>query len=235
MDDSASPPPATPDELLAVRQDALLRRLHADTLAEPLPPEWTALARGAARRRQVAQRWQWLGGLAASVLVSFAAGWLAHLGWNRSEAAQARGFAREAAVAHAVFTPEVRHPVEVPAAQQDHLVQWLSKRLGRPLKVPQLQDQGYSLVGGRLLPGDDGARAQFMFQDADGKRLTLYVGGVDARAARQGETAFQFSDEQGVARFYWTEDGAGYALAGALPRARLLDIAQVVYQQVSPR
>ncbi len=53
--------------------------------------------------------------------------------------------------------PEVRHPVEVTAAQQDHLVQWLSKRVGRPLKVPVLAAEGYELVGGRLLSGDGGA------------------------------------------------------------------------------
>ena len=43
-----------------------------------------------------------------------------------------------ALVAYAVYAPEVRHPVEVAATQQEHLVQWLSKRLGRPLKVPDL-------------------------------------------------------------------------------------------------
>ena len=44
-------------------------------------------------------------------------------------------------------------------------MQWLSRRLGKPLKVPVLAAQGYELMGGRLLPGDNGARAQFMFQN----------------------------------------------------------------------
>ena len=39
-----------------------------------------------------------------------------------------------AARAHAVYAPEVRHPVEVDATQQDHLVKWLSKRLGLDLR-----------------------------------------------------------------------------------------------------
>jgi anti-sigma factor RsiW len=72
---------------------------------------------------------------------------------------------RQAGFAHAVYLPEKRHPVEVAAAEQDHMVQWLSKRLGKPLKIPQLGAQGFELVGGRLLPGDSGARAQFMFQN----------------------------------------------------------------------
>ena len=44
----------------------------------------------------------------------------------------------------------VRHPVEVAAAQQEHLGQWLSKHLGRPLKAPDFSTQGYELVGERL-------------------------------------------------------------------------------------
>src|SRR5260370_990363 len=35
-----------------------------------------------------------------------------------------------AARAHLVYSPEVRHPVEVEAKEKDHLAKWLSKRLG---------------------------------------------------------------------------------------------------------
>ncbi len=73
--------------------------------------------------------------------------------------------ARVAAVAHAVYSPEVRHPVEVGADQEAYLVRWLPKRLGANLKVPHLAAQGYPLVGGRLLPGERGPAAQFMYQD----------------------------------------------------------------------
>ena len=61
------------------------------------------------------------------------------------------------------------------ADQEAHLVAWLSKRLGTQLKIPQLSGLGFNLVGGRLLPGDQGPVAQFMYQDAQGQRLTLYV------------------------------------------------------------
>jgi anti-sigma factor RsiW len=145
--------------------------------------------------------------------------------------ALASAFARQAVLAHAVYAPEVRHPVEVEAAQQDHLVQWLSKRLGRALKVPNLQAQGYELVGGRLLPGEQGARAQFMYQAAAGDRITLYVGAVQGTAPA-GETAFRFTQEGPAASFYWVDQGFGYALAGKLPRQRLLVLAESVYRQL---
>ena len=129
--------------------------------------------------------------------------------------------------------PEVRHPVEVEASQQQHLVQWLSKRLNRQLKVPNLSATGYELVGGRLLPGENGARAQFMYQNAAGERVTLYVGAVDGSNAKSmDETAFRFTNEAGIASFYWVDQGFGYALSGKLPRQGLLVLAESVYKQL---
>ncbi len=132
-------------------------------------------------------------------------------------------------MAHAVYQPEQRHPVEVTAAQQEHLVQWLSRRLERPLTVPHLQDQGYELVGGRLLPGGSGARAQFMYQNAAGQRITLYLGALEQAQAE----AFHFYGDGAVSSFYWVDRGFGYALSGALPRPALQALATAVYQQLS--
>lgn len=224
-------------------QRDLLRGLHAQVLSEPVPPALLQAAqRLEAGSRQLGQ-WQRWGGMAASVLVAFAVGWTGHGQWRGHQdrqalaAAKALGpaeFGRQALVAHVVYAPEVRHPVEVEAAQQDHLVKWLSKRLDRPLKVPNLAEQGYELVGGRLLPGDKGARAQFMFQNSAGERVTLYLGALDDAAARagSGETAFRFTSEAGAASFYWVDRGFGYALAGKLPRPRLLQLAETVYKQL---
>ncbi|AMO24995.1 anti-sigma factor [Ramlibacter solisilvae] len=221
------------------RQREALRQMHRGLLEEPLPAGLAAAAQQTAElHRQGGQWWRW-GGMAASVALAFALGWLAHGQWPGSASTLASngtagGFARQAAVAHVVYMPEVRHPVEVTAAQQDHLVQWLSKRLGRPLKVPQLGAQGYELVGGRLLPGEEGARAQFMFQNASGERVTLYIGAVkDAgTAASNKETAFRFTDQGPVPGFYWVDQGFGYALAGKLPRQVLLELATAVHQQL---
>ncbi|MES2529779.1 MAG: hypothetical protein V4636_01990 [Pseudomonadota bacterium] len=125
--------------------------------------------------------------------------------------------------------------MEVAAAEQQHLVQWLSRRLDKPLKVPDLSADGYTLVGGRLLPGDAGARAQFMFEDAAGQRVTLYIGsiaGTAAPAARTSESAFRFSTDGPVPSFYWVDQGFGYAIAGKLPRETLMNLAMLTYRQL---
>jgi anti-sigma factor RsiW len=86
-------------------------------------------------------------------------------------------------------------------------------------------------VGGRLLPGDSGAVAQFMYQDAKGKRLTLYVSRL---AAENRDTAFRFSQEEKVAVFYWIDGRLGYALSGEMPKPELLEVATSVYRQLNP-
>lgn len=241
-----------------------LHALHQDLLQAPVPDALVAAAlRASGRRDRQAQWWRW-GGIAASVVVAFVLGWTGRSQWAHQESgerlagkaallavtasAPGQRFAQQASVAHAVYQPEVRHPVEVTAAQQDHLVQWLSKRLDRPLKVPALDAQGYELVGGRLLPGDTGARAQFMYQNGTGQRITLYLGALTPAATAPAEnnkpsarlpaqpaptaTAFQFTQEGPVPGFYWTDAGFGYALSGQLSRAQLLELATAVYPQL---
>ena len=62
--------------------------------------------------------------------------------------AVARMITADAIAAHRTFSVEVRHPVEVDAGQEAHLVQWLSKRLGRSLVVPDLAAAGFQLMAG---------------------------------------------------------------------------------------
>ncbi|MCZ7566000.1 MAG: anti-sigma factor [Burkholderiales bacterium] len=203
-------------------QGAELRSCFNPVLDEPVPQR---LTQHAPRRRlaRVAAAMAW-------VAIGVVLGWGASLFTGQQQAGTA-GLARRAAVAHAVYTPEVRHPVEVGAEQQEHLVRWLSKRLGADLRPPVLSAHGYELVGGRLLPGDRGAVAQFMYQDARGRRLTLYV----TRApAGQHDTAFRYSREDGVSVFYWVDASLGYALSAELPRASLLEVATAVYKQSNP-
>jgi anti-sigma factor RsiW len=216
-----------------------LRGAYDDVLADPVPERLTALAQQppparAPRRYAAVLAWCALG-----VVIGGALGGVA--GWQSREwfAAKngeraAQSFSRHAALAHAVYSPEVRHPVEVGADQEAHLVAWLSKRLGSQLRVPHLGEQGYALVGGRLLPGQPDDRspgAQFMYQDTKGQRLTLYVR-ADATASR--ETAFRFAQEKNVGVFYWVDQKLGYALSGEVEKNELLRIANAVYKQLNP-
>lgn len=222
------------------QRDAI-RQLHAGLLQEPLPRTLLeAASRTSETQARVSTWWRW-GGMAAGILLAFGAGWLSHQEWPNGAAPGARqlttlpAFARDAAIAHAVYSPEKRHPVEVGASEEEHLVQWLSRRTGKALKVPRLDALGYELVGGRLLPGDMGARAQFMFQNAQGVRVTLYLGALAPTtepSEASGETSFRFTQEGPVPGFYWVDQGFGYALSGPLSRDALMALAEAVYRQL---
>jgi hypothetical protein len=52
---------------------------------------------------------------------------------------------REALATHAVYSADLRHPIEVSVAEQDHLKRWLSNRLNRAVAPPDLAAIGYQL------------------------------------------------------------------------------------------
>jgi anti-sigma factor RsiW len=218
--DNANPEDA---ELKALQQ--ALHELYDPVLEEPVPervrphrPRWRTAALAAG----------WVAvGLAAGVI----AGWQLHA-WRASVPPQAEvpSFVKRAAVAHAVYSPEVRHPVEVAADQEQHLITWLSKRLGVKVYAPKLEEAGLALVGGRLLPGDSGPVAQFMYQSQNGRRLTLYV---RAENKQQRETAFRYARDNNVGVFYWIDRDCSYALASAdLGKDELMRVATLVYKQI---
>ena len=204
-------------------QIAAFRAAFDPVLSEPLPDRL--------RRIDTSRRSARIAVAAGWLVVGVAVGWFAHALVGTRGGPASLSLAKQAAIAHAVYSPEVRHPVEVGAAEQEHLVNWLSKRLGAKLKAPLLTAEGFDLVGGRLLPGAGGAVAQFMYQDAKGKRLTLYVSRVENV---QRDTAFRFSQEEKVAVFYWIDGSLGYALSGDLAKPQLLDVATAVYKQLNP-
>jgi anti-sigma factor RsiW len=185
---------------------------------------------GLARRRAA---WQQAAAALAVLALGLAGGhWWGRQGVPGDDLARLPGFVRDAGVAHAVYTPEKRHPVEVAASDEAHLVQWLGRRLGTPLKAPQLGERGFRLLGGRLLPGEGSARAQFMYENAQGGRLTLYMAAFKPGEA-PAETSFRSVRDGARESFYWVEGRFGYALSGELPAAELQALAREVYAQLA--
>ncbi|KAF0167102.1 MAG: hypothetical protein FD157_264 [Rhodocyclaceae bacterium] len=239
VEDYLAAQPAEAERVLAYQEQKLaLRSLFNPVLDEPLPENLTALASpppAAAIERPpkpLLERWS-LQRIAASVLIALVgglAGWLAHDRYPSAEnLARTSPLPHQAAVAHAVFSPDVRRPVEVSAENEDQLVAWLSKRLGTPVRPPKLGALGFELIGGRLLPGNSGPVAQFMYQDATGQRLTLYV---STENATNQDTAFRFAKEGQVNVFYWIDGKFGYALSAGIDKGKLARIATAVYDQL---
>ena len=217
--------------LWAADAEALRARL-APLLDEPVPD---ALRAAVQRRPVVAPRWALAASAAGLMLLGGAIGGGLMWQWQQQRGAvEARaggaatpvGWVQRAAAAHAVYVPEPRHAVEV-KAQEEHLARWLTRRIDVPVKLFDLREQGFELVGGRLLPDGSGKSAQLMYQDAQGLRVTVYLRKPDIGTP----AAFRYERQGELGLFYWVESGAGYALVGALPREQLLALAEAIYRQ----
>ena len=229
-------------------QNLRIRALFDPVMVEPLPER----VRRAAKRPRTPWYLQRLVAGLAIAIVSGSAGWGLRSGVVRepltSTVAQrassattmvsATGFAQRAAIAHAVYSPDKRRSVEVDAEHEDQLVAWLSKRMGAPMKPPHLQALGYALDGGRLLPGDKGPVAQFMYHDGTGDKLTLYVSNElpdasGANGAVNHENAFRFAKEGSVNVFYWVNGPFGYAISSDADKSELARVSTEVYRQLA--
>ena len=225
--------------LLAADRDAVRARL-ASGIEDPVPTRLEQLVWNHAPST-APRGWQrWAAAVAVFTLGCAAgAGAMWQLQDDDSRVANG-GWEQRALLAHAVYVPEVRHPVEVAVqgaspqdnrAQEEHLAHWLTKRIDRPVKLFDLRAQGYELVGGRLLPDVNSPCAQLMYQrtgETSPQRVTVYLRKPDANTP----AAFRYERHGELGMFYWIEGSTGYALVGALPRDHLLGLAEAIYKQV---
>lgn len=228
-------------------QKSAIQALHREKLEEAIPERLLRAATGVSTPRarwfqaflSDGIAWRVAAGLVIAC-VGAMAGW-AGRGTLASEASApqagvtaeaAASLPRWAAMAHRVYSPDMKRPVELGAHEKPLLVKWLSRRLRTPIQPPTLSAFGYSLIGGRLLSGPQGPVAQFMYQDASGQRLTLYVSGEHTAAPKEKEGSFRFAQEGSVNVYYWFYDKLGYALSADIPKARLEPLAASACRQL---
>jgi anti-sigma factor RsiW len=215
--------PAVQDRVARDREHGdRLRLALAGKYVEPIPARLRIATIQATRRASRVRRLRTIAAAAIIFVAGAASGWIANQALPTRSAAV--GVAINATAAYRTYVVEVAHPVEVDAAHEQHLMRWLSKRLGRNLTAPDLSKFGYSLIGGRLLPAGSYAAAQLMYENPNKERLTVYV-----QAAPATETAFRFREEEGASTFVWTDRGYGFAVTAQVSREALLPIAEAIY------
>jgi anti-sigma factor RsiW len=132
----------------------------------------------------------------------------------------------EALNAHRLYIAEARHPIEVRANEQ-HLLPWLSKRVGTNLRAPDLKEYSLKLLGGRLLPGPIGPAALFMYEGPTGERFTVYCS-----RSKTARSALRYEGSGEVAAVRWVESEIGFVVSGPADRDRLSRIAETAYEQM---
>jgi anti-sigma factor RsiW len=192
----------------AVAEEPVPARFDLSKLARPQMP-WRAIAAA----------------VILATTIGGAVGWVAHAMSTPAPNA-VEIITTEALSAHKLYTAEMRHPIEVRAAEQ-HLVPWLSKRVGTNLRVPDLKEYSLKLMGGRLLPGPIGPAALFMYESPNGERFTIYCS-----KSKKLRMALRYQSGGDVAAMHWVESEIGYVVSGPDDRDRLAKIAQTAYEQM---
>jgi anti-sigma factor RsiW len=140
-----------------------------------------------------------------------------------------------AVTAHTLYIKEKTRAVEV-AAEAPNLMTWLSNRITTPIDAPDLSADGYTFLGGRLLPSDpnDGVpapAAQLMYENASAERVTLYI----TAALPDKKEAWQFEARQGVEAYYWANDAVTCTIVADLPEDKLRMLGRKVFEQLTRR
>jgi len=158
-------------------QAEALRSALAFKLNEPVP---SSLHLGRLLERRAARQWRGLLAspwrIAAAMLLTLglgaAAGWAARGSQRMGEVTR---LGMEAAAAHSVFAGDPTHPIEIGPENRGELVAWIDRKLHSTVSVPDLNEQGYRLIGGRVLSTMIGPAAMLVYDDDQGSRITLFL------------------------------------------------------------
>lgn len=226
----AASPEAAAEVALMQRQSDAIRSLFAPAGAEPVPPQMKPYRITASIARRRTRQFGWAAAAIVVLGLGMAGGWFLRPLFEQRPASAI--LIADAINAHSVYVAESRHAVEVAGSDSEHLSTWLSNRLQTDLGMPNLEAQGFTLVGGRLLPGEPelgGRAAQLMYEDQSKERVTIYV----TAALPNKEPAYQFTRYEGTDAFYWANGRITCTVVGTLPKGRMQVISEAVYAQLT--
>lgn len=207
------------------RNDETLRGALAPVAMEPVPVHLRDAVQAPARNMTAPRRMIW-NAIAATLLLGIGGigGWLAH-GYSAVETGRtSSSIASRAMDAHIVYAADLRHPIEVPASEQNHLNAWLSRRVQQPLAAPDLSGAGFSLMGGRLLADGGKPAALFMYEGADGRRLTVVL--AQSGPHKRGRPELLARDD--LTAITWGNGPLAVAVTGAVDSDKLRGIGEIV-------
>jgi anti-sigma factor RsiW len=221
---------ANPDdaELVAdlLHQNDMLKGVGANILDEPVPERLAAIVREAGRRsvekepasssrpeNHSTRRFSpglrpWA--IAASLVLMLASG---VLGWYARDYVDPPITGEDIILAsgldaYRLYGSDGGFPVEFSTDRIDDLTQWLDKSFKAKIRPPALDDSGYSLVGGRVLPYASGNYGFFLFEKPDKSRVAVicWPRGERVQAPRR------FSPGKDYASSYFNKDRFGFAV-----------------------
>jgi anti-sigma factor RsiW len=132
---------------------------------------------------------------------------------------------------HSFYAGGASEPTEFGADAAGKLGPLLDKRLGAPLRLPDLSQKGFSLVGGRLLPAVEGAAAQLLYRDQAGRLVSVFLGPADKTRLTATQVAERKDD---LSLYAWLDGRIGVAVVGGLSGDELRGIAEAAQRSLLP-
>ncbi len=208
------------------QQTAALHSAYDAILDEPVPQHLlTAVKRG--------RNWHFsqMAAVAASLTMLLAGGFSGWFLAHETRVPRSFDLAQDALVAHEVYAADVKHPVEIAAADKDVLQGWLSKRIGIKVSIPDITADGYQFMGGRLLTAAAAPAGQLMYEAADKGRLTVFFGNNPTGK----EEALRVVQKDGLITCYWQEREFSFAVTGDMKLDDMMRLARNIYDQVEDK
>lgn len=194
----------------------------------PKPGFATIPVTTAAARRPAAS---WLQAIAASLVIFLAGGAAGYLVSERQDAdaplqiAAARTWLDDIADYHRIYSRQTRHLVEVPASEQQHIVEWLSASTGVAFALPDLSGQNLTFEGARLLVAGGKPTAQLLYRNTENEIFAICFLQSEP-VADKTELAESIRNDIGLVS--WQKGNASYVVVGPSADPDLERLAETV-------
>ncbi|HZY67833.1 MAG TPA: anti-sigma factor [Devosia sp.] len=230
----AAHPDAAADVESWQRQNEAMRALFPPAADESIPPELSP--RNIAREVRTGRRQRFTNIAAAIVLLGLGStvGWFGRDYMTATQAAS-DSLIEAAVTAHTLYIKEKTRAVEV-AADAPNLMTWLSNRITTPINAPDLSAEGFTFLGGRLLPSDPGnglpgPAAQLMYENAEAQRLTIYI----TPPLPDKDEEWEYRKAGGADAYYWSTPTITCTVVASVPEAEVKALGHKIAEQLTWR
>ncbi|WP_411032956.1 anti-sigma factor family protein [Shinella sp. BYT-45] len=180
----------------------------------------------------------WPQALAASLVIFLAGGAAGYLISEQKQTsfrvannqfAPARTWLDDIADYHRIYSRQTRHLVEVPASEQQHIVEWLSASTGVSFALPDLSAQKLTFEGARLLVAGGKPTAQLLYRDAENEIFAICF--LQSEPV-DGSTELAESMRNDIGLVSWQKGNASYVVVGPSADPDLERIAEAVSESI---
>ena len=133
----------------------------------------------------------------------------------------------QATQAHLFYRKEGRFALETDKDKEQQLLNWVSGRLGKEIRLVDFSEMGYSNVGMMLVPAQDNFAMVTVYENEQSQKLTLYIG---LGGGNQGQELGCTARETSKSLCSWVNGSLQFVVVSDLPVEETNQLAQWMKQ-----